>query len=406
MAKVRKRARPFGIGEDPRAAPGARTDGEPARPLTLRRAWQNGLWMYLLGLVFLALPLSSQVQQGGPELFWMSLLIAAVAVLYVIAPWVCDAPIWGRVIYLVVFTIVLLSMIPFIEYQLVYFGVYLAILLATQLPWRISRIAIPVLVLLILGTAATFRDWVSVIIAAMSLVIGLSIAMGIENSRIDRRLRVAEKRVAGLAVVAERERISRDLHDILGHSLTAISIKAGLARRLLTADPAAAGPQIAEVEQLARQVLSDLRSTVSGIREVRLATELASSRSVLSAAGIRPELPIAVPLLPDPISELFGYVVREAVTNVVRHSEATRCTIVLQSDRVQVIDDGVGHPGGRYGSGLTGLAERLKDAGGTLELLPAPGGGTMLVADLRSPEFREFERNRQAGGRGTLEVGS
>jgi two-component system sensor histidine kinase DesK len=158
---------------------------------------------------------------------------------------------------------------------------------------------------------------------------------------------------------------------------------------LLIADPAAVGPQIAEVEQLARQVLTDLRSTVSGIREVRLATELASSRSVLSAAGIKPELPIAVPLLPDPISELFGYVVREAVTNVVRHSEATRCTIMLDSDRIRVADDGIGHRSGRLGSGLTGLTERVRDAGGVLEIVPVKGGGTMVVADLRSPDAPE-----------------
>ncbi len=376
----------FGSGEDPNAAPGARKDCDPAPRLSLRRAWQNGLWMYLLGLTFLAIPIVPLVQQNDPDLFWMSLILGGLALLYVLAAWVCDLPIWGRVIFLVVFVTLLLVMIPFVEYRLVYYGVYVAILVATLMPWRIARVLIPIVVVLIVGTGALFQDMASVIIGATSMVIGFSIALGIENSRIERRLMLAEQRVAGLAVVAERERISRDLHDILGHSLTAISIKAGLARRLLTADPAAVGPQIAEVEQLARQVLTDLRSTVSGIREVRLATELASSRSVLAAAGIKPELPIAVPLLPDPISELFGYVVREAVTNVVRHSEASRCTILLDSDRIRVVDDGIGHRTGRLGSGLTGLTERVRDAGGVLTIEPVKGGGTTIVADLRSPD--------------------
>lgn len=379
----------FGSGEDPYAAPGARTDCAPARRFTLRRAWQNGLWMYLLGLIFLAVPVLGMVQEQDPDLGWMSLILGGLAVLYLLAPLVCDLVIWLRVIFLVVFVTLLLVMIPFIEHRLVYYGVYVAILLATLLPWRISRVMIPIAVVLIVGTGALFQDMASVIIGATSMVIGFSIALGMENARIERRLMLAEQRVAGLAVVAERERISRDLHDILGHSLTAISIKAGLARRLLIADPAAVGPQIAEIEQLARQVLTDLRSTVSGIREVRLATELASSRSVLSAAGIKPELPIAVPLLPDPISELFGYVVREAVTNVVRHSEATRCTIMLDPDRIRVADDGIGHRSGRLGSGLTGLTERVRDAGGVLEILPVKGGGTMIVADLRSPDAPE-----------------
>ncbi|WP_161606066.1 sensor histidine kinase [Microlunatus speluncae] len=376
----------FGAGEDPNAAPGARRDCEPARRWTLRRAWQNGLWMYLLGLTFLLVPVITMVQQNDPNLFWMSLLLGGLALLYLLTPWVLDLPIWLRVIFLVVFVIVLLVMIPFMEYRLVYYGIYVTILLATLMPWRISRATIPFVVVLIVGTGALFQDMAAVIIGATAMVIGFSIALGIENSRIERRLMLAEQRVAGLAVVAERERISRDLHDILGHSLTAISIKAGLARRLLTADPAAVGPQIAEVEQLARQVLTDLRSTVSGIREVRLATELASSRSVLAAAGIKPELPIAVPLLPDPISELFGYVVREAVTNVVRHSEASRCVILLDSDRIRVVDDGIGHRSGRLGSGLTGLTERVRAAGGRLTIEPVPGGGTTIIADLRSPD--------------------
>jgi two-component system sensor histidine kinase DesK len=145
---------------------------------------------------------------------------------------------------------------------------------------------------------------------------------GIEAGRISARLTRAEQRASALAVVAERERISRDLHDILGHSLTAISIKSELARRLVEADPVRAQEQMAEVVEIARQALGDVRATASAIREIRAATELASARSVLEAAGIEPHLPSAVPTLSNEVSQLFGFVIREAVTNVVRHSDA------------------------------------------------------------------------------------
>ena len=178
----------------------------------------------------------------------------------------------------------------------------------------------------------------------------------------------AERRVSTLAVSAERERISRDLHDILGHSLTAISIKSELAGRLIDANPDAAKAQIAEVEEIARQALADVRSTASAIREVRVAVELAGARSVLLAAGIEAQVPAALPALTDETSELFGFVVREAVTNVVRHSGATRCTISVTEDRVEIVDNGsglgsesgglrparAGRAGGRGGRGARG----------------------------------------------------
>ncbi len=142
------------------------------------------------------------------------------------------------------------------------------------------------------------------------------------NVRLNIKLRETQEQLAVAAVVAERERIGRDLHDILGHSLTAIAVKAGLARRLLERDPAAAGQEIADVERLAREALADVRATASGYREVSLAGELAVAAAVLQAAGIRAELPRAVDSVNPAAREVFGYVIREAVTNVVRHSGA------------------------------------------------------------------------------------
>jgi two-component system, NarL family, sensor histidine kinase DesK len=212
---------------------------------------------------------------------------------------------------------------------------------------------------------------------------GLATAAGMEAGQVQGRLQLAEQRVNTLSVAAERERIGRDLHDILGHSLTAISIKAGLAARLVDIDPTAAKAQIAEIEQVSRQALADVRTTASGMREVRLATEIASARSVLLAAGIESRMPSALPTLPDQVSKLFGYVVREGVTNVVRHSGAGVCTVKLGPTWVEVRDDGRGVAvEADGGCGLTGLRERLEAVGGSLTLTTGESGGTVLRADL------------------------
>jgi two-component system, NarL family, sensor histidine kinase DesK len=185
-------------------------------------------------------------------------------------------------------------------------------------------------------------------------------------------------------VAAERERIGRDLHDILGHSLTAISIKAGLAGKLVDHDPDAAKAEIGDIEEIARQALADVRSTATGYREIRVATEIASARSVLLAGGIEARVPTAVDALPAEVSELFGYVVREAVTNVVRHSEATTCTIEVSPRGVTVQDDGRGFaPSSTVcGSGLEGLAHRMEAVGGRLVVESRPRGGTSVRAEL------------------------
>jgi two-component system sensor histidine kinase DesK len=199
------------------------------------------------------------------------------------------------------------------------------------------------------------------------------------NVRLTIELRRTRDDLARTAVAVERERIGRDLHDILGHSLTAIAVKAGLARRLVDRDPSAAAVEISDVERLAREALSDVRATAAGFRDVSLAGELAVARSVLEAAGIVAALPTAVDDVSPAGREVFGYVVREAVTNVIRHSGASRCEILLGPDRVEVRDNGRGSTrrgsgAGAAASGLDGLASRLHAAGGSLQAGAAPGG--------------------------------
>jgi two-component system sensor histidine kinase DesK len=150
----------------------------------------------------------------------------------------------------------------------------------------------------------------------------------------------------------------------------------------VSSDPTGARSQMAEVEGIARQALADVRATASGIREVRAATELASARSVLLAAGVEARVPSAVPPLPEGVNELFGYVIREAVTNVVRHSEASLCNIDVGEHQVSVADDGVGfsRDAAAGGTGLRGLAARVEASGGRLGVDTSPGRGTRVTA--------------------------
>jgi two-component system sensor histidine kinase DesK len=199
----------------------------------------------------------------------------------------------------------------------------------------------------------------------------------------------ARGEVRRLAAEEERLRISRDLHDLLGHALTTVSVKAELAARLVTRDPSRAVAEMTEVAELARQGLADVRAAVSGYREMSLLGELASAREVLAAAGMSAELPAAVENVPSDARELFGWAVREGITNAVRHSRATRVRVVLTPSSLEVIDDGRGPvpnaAGVGTGSGLVGLAERAAVIGGTLSAGSLPDGGYRLRIETPPP---------------------
>jgi two-component system sensor histidine kinase DesK len=206
-----------------------------------------------------------------------------------------------------------------------------------------------------------------------------------EAVRANTALVEARAEVARLASEAERTRIARDLHDLLGHSLTAITVKSTLARRLLDTETGRAGEEMAAVETLARQTLTDVRAAVSGYRDVTLAGELARGRELLRACGVAAELPTAVDVVGPDHRELFGWVVREGLTNVARHARATRCTVTLSASSVEVLDDGAGRATPE-GTGLTGLRERVAAAGGRVEAGPVRPRGWRLSASLTPVE--------------------
>jgi two-component system, NarL family, sensor histidine kinase DesK len=214
-------------------------------------------------------------------------------------------------------------------------------------------------------------------------LVGLAMFAFFEIIKANSALAAARAEVARLAAENERTRIARDLHDLLGQSLTAITVKAGLARRLAgLGDLDRAGAEIGEVERLSRRSLADVRAAVAGHRDTTLAGELASAREVLRASDITPHLPASVDLVEPALSELFGWVVREGVTNVVRHSRAANCTITLGPTWVEIADDGWGGPDLTGGHGLTGLRERVEAAGGTLSTTTTQAPGWRLRVEV------------------------
>lgn len=218
-------------------------------------------------------------------------------------------------------------------------------------------------------------------------------------------LEAARRDVERLATAQERTRIARDLHDVLGHSLTVISVKSQLAARLIErGDVDRAGDEIREVETLSRAAMSDVREAVAGYRARSLAAELAAAEATLDGAGIAVAVERGTDAVPPAGEEALGFVVREGVTNVLRHSRATRCDIHVRhtGDAVvlELVDDGggigvplheiapadgVGRPGSadpEHGNGLRGLAERLGAVGGRLSAGDAPAGGFVLRAEV------------------------
>jgi two-component system sensor histidine kinase DesK len=200
-------------------------------------------------------------------------------------------------------------------------------------------------------------------------------------------LRRARAELARMAVAEERARFARDLHDLLGHSLSVIALKAELAGRLLTDQPDQAASEVAELEEVARGALGEVREAVSGYRQPTLDGELAGARMALSAAGIDADVNREPSVLDPAVEGALAWAIREGATNVIRHSGARHCKLTVTSSAagagVEVLDDGSGVPSaernGHGGHGLEGLAERLSLLGGRLEAGGRPGGGYRLA---------------------------
>lgn len=255
--------------------------------------------------------------------------------------------------------------------------VYLSVAWGATLPLRAAYWAIPAsaLVMYLIGVRSDEKEARGLLL--LVLLIGFAMTGVSQLVRTTVELRKARATVAQLAANEERLRLARDLHDLLGHSLSLITLKSELAGRMLPGRPDQAAQQVADIEQVSRQALADVREAVTGYRRPRLAAELAGVQVALTAAGVTADLPAEPDLtaVAEEAESALAWALREAVTNVVRHSGADRCAVRLLRREtldgavleLSVEDNGTGGSGAGPGNGLAGLTERLEKAGGSLE---------------------------------------
>jgi two-component system sensor histidine kinase DesK len=282
------------------------------------------------------------------------------------------------------------------------------------LPPRRAFWVVMILTLLTLFTGVgvsggiTQTDWLHIIpLVLLVRGLGLDIAGFARLASALSELHAARRELARLAVIEERMRMARDLHDLLGHNLSLITLKSELAGRLLETAPARASAEIQEVERMARQTLREVREAVAGYRQPELVSELDGARQLLSAAGIECQIEHSAGALHPAQDAVLAWAVREGVTNVIRHSRARHCTISLVCDagsiRAEIINDGERRRDqsvtpSESGSGLAGLAERVRACGGAVEAGPlqtANSGGFRLWVELPLPEQLESGKEQR-----------
>jgi two-component system sensor histidine kinase DesK len=345
----------------------------------------------LLGLLFLAGPLSDLLNEsfGAAHLAGLLLGLALFVALYLslLPPSAWLERLGPEA------SLLALALLPVIAIALLAAGaptsfaalfVYFVAAAGLRLP---ARVAIVVTLLTGLGVGIAglaHGEARSAIAATVLTIVSIGVLMTAFGriARANRELRATREELARLAVSEERLRIARDLHDLLGHSLSVIALKSELARKLVQREPARAAAELDDIQTVSRTALSEVREAVQGYRRLALAEALESAQAALAAAGIDCELADIDVALPADVDAVLAWAVREGSTNVIRHSGASRCLIRVNADgneaAVLIEDDGdaVGLTAG--GSGLSGLRERAQRLRGELEAGAKPEGGFRL----------------------------
>lgn len=336
------------------------------------------LWTTWQGASRLTRPLRTGVREQG-RAWWLP--IGALAALSVVLPFVQGSWGLGGFIYT---SASVASRLTARQCVLVFSGLMLFVVLVgalTLAPW-------PMIALMVFLTPA----------------VGATVASFTGAIRTNRDLRLARREIARLAVSEERLRIARDLHDLLGHTLSLIALKSELAGQLIPENPARAQREVQDIETAARTALQEVREAVAGYRQTSLADELENAHQLLAAAGIQCRVHNDAGTVPPAVEALLTWVVREGVTNVIRHSRATTCVISLTREPehvcLGVVDDGHGgHTAtdtatdtagrmGRMGNGLPGIRERVAALGGTCAAGPAGARGFQLTVRLPLQSLR------------------
>ena len=280
-----------------------------------------------------------------------------------------------------------MALLPWYPSGLSYF-VFGCVLLV---PGRQARGGLPAYLasVLVLGAAVVGEalwvgyPWQSVVwLPPMTLVIGLIVGVEHRERENEAALRLSHEEVRRLAATAERERIGRDLHDLLGHTLSLITLKLELSRKLLDRDANAARTEITEAENVARHALAEVRAAVTGFRAADLAAELASARLLLESSAVALDYD-APPSLSPEVERPLALVLREAATNIARHAHASRAEVRFVRDaaqlRMRIADDGRGAASAE-GNGVVGMRERMRALGGSFEFASSKAGTAVEVA--------------------------
>jgi two-component system sensor histidine kinase DesK len=364
-----------------RGLPGLWADAfDRMRARGARRWYLGSLW----GLMYLVIPIVLTWVSGPDPVagILLTIHIVVLGAVYVVLP----PLLWGRpwqvaaIVYAAFIGYICLA-IPLIGVNTIWLLLYVPIMAAMS--WLPTAFVISTIVIIVgaqlvvlVATDSFLTYWYAAALTASVAVMMMTFG---EQIKAIRRLRDAQSEIARLAVVDERERFARDMHDVLGHSLTVVTVKSELARRLVTRDPERAVEEIADIERLSRAALADLRASVAGYREMTLATELSAAHAALVAADVVPHLPVSVDVVAPELRETFAWILREAVTNVVRHAHAKNCWVALEKQAIIVGDDGEGMPASvTSGSGLTGLRKRAASVGAVLIVEPGDGSGTTV----------------------------
>ena len=267
-------------------------------------------------------------------------------------------------------------------------AVYAFALAGALRPQRLALTTIAAIAASIVAYGVIFQTPLSLTLIALffGFVVAVANFFSAELTVKNAALQASQNEVRIMAAAAERERIARDLHDLLGHTLTVVAVKADLAARLIDIDTARAKAEMQELQATARTALADIRSAVTGMRRVALGAELAQARHALAAVDTTLAVTSPEAALPAPVEEALAMLLREGATNVVRHAQASRCdvAIAIEDDgvRFMLADDGVGGPI-REGNGLAGMRARVAALGGTLSVAGDKGTRIEAVLPLR-----------------------
>lgn len=404
-------------------------------------------WFFpLFWLVFLVYPLAGSIQQDGSQRIWgvsLTVLFAAVFYTGMIAGGIglgtfartkrnpharrtrqALIVVNASIVGLIVITV---AAVPIVGENALAFLAYISVLSVVSVQKVVPGLIIAASTLIVAEVAQRLvpgwtHDWSSTFGISIS---GFAMVMALMAGDRTRAARAAEEENRRLEREAERLRVSQVVHDVLGHSLTVIALKAQLAAKLEAAGSPEAARHIAEIEELARGALADVRTTVQGTRTISLAEELVEATRALRAADILVEAPTSVDTVDPRLRELFAWSLREGSTNILRHARARRVTITLERERLTMSNDNgrrddPAHPVTELnlgevgaGSGLQGLRSRARALGGSLRTQQTDAGFELIVegpdADLARPrgdadvdglDAGDAELDAQGGGSG------